>query len=74
MSNIYIYRSGPWQPLTRYFDPYYPPHGKWIKTALRRTFICHDCCDVRQARNLEISVDYDRRRIRCKNGNHPGWV
>ena len=73
-SDIHIFRSGPWQPLTRYFDDNFPPEGRWFRTPAHKLYYCHECRDRRQARSLEISVDYDRVRIRCKDGKHPGWV
>lgn len=68
MAIVNIYRSGPWQPLTRFYEPYLE---KWVTR--RGMFRCHECNGRRQARSLEISVDYDRVRIRCKDGKHPGW-
>jgi len=71
MNYVHIYRSRPWQPMTRHWHPYLE---KWINTPPRKKYRCHECGDERQARSLEISIDYDRLRIRCKGGKHPGWV
>lgn len=70
MVEVHIYRSGPWQPLTRFWEPYLE---EWIVRPTNRIYRCHECCDRRQARSLEISIDYDRVQIRCKDGKHPGW-
>jgi hypothetical protein len=70
MNNLHIFRSGPWQPMTEY-----DVLGEFtIRNAPRKLFRCHECNGLHQARNLEISVDYDRARVRCKDGKHPGWV
>jgi len=60
MSNVHIFR---WEPHIE----------KWMKRPAHKIYHCHECYDRRQARSLEISVDYDRIRIRCKDGKHPGW-
>ena len=71
MTDVHIFQSGQWQPLTRYWDPY---TETWIETSPRKKYRCFECGDERSARSLEISVDYDRTRLRCKDGKHPGWV
>lgn len=70
MADLHIYRSGPWQPLTKYSVP---DMGRTYRTPSRKMYRCHECLDRRQARSLEISVCYDRIRLRCKDGKHPGW-
>jgi hypothetical protein len=71
MGEIHICAGGQWQPLTQYEDPYIV---RIVRTPSHNIYRCHECLDRRQARNLEISVDYDRIRIRCKGGKHPGWL
>lgn len=70
MGGAHIFRCGPWQPLIRHWCLH---REKFVHVNPRKIYHCHECYDRRQARSLEVSIDYDRIRIRCKGGKHPGW-
>jgi hypothetical protein len=64
---VHIFRES-WQPFTDFM-------AADIRIANKpgERFACHECGDTRQAKNLEVQAYYDHWRIRCKNGDHPGW-
>ncbi len=67
-SRLHIFTEH-WQPYTRFTFM-----DELIIHQPRSRYRCHECGDLREARNLEVQAYYDGWRVRCNGGKHPGWV
>lgn len=60
---------GEYQPLIKYYEPVFE---KWLDTDPQRVMVCSECNDSRYAKDLQISISYDRIDIKCADKCYSG--
>lgn len=65
--DVHIYRAG-FQPFLHFRDA----DGRMIRRHPRRIVRCHECRDLRWAKNLKVQAYYDGWNIVCADGCY-GW-